>query len=101
MRFVATPPPAGATPARGPTHLVFATSKVGFVATTGGARFVPRAGDQLPSAPGTIERTGDGGRTWRTLWRGPVSFDSLAVAGNVIVAAGRRLPETGSIYRGK
>jgi hypothetical protein len=66
MRFVAITPPAGTTPARGPTNLVFVTSKVGFAATTGGSRFVPRAGDQLPSAPGTIERTDDG--TW---WVGP------------------------------
>jgi len=101
MRFLATTPPLGSTPARGPTNLVFVTRKVGFVATTGGKRFVPRAGDQLPSAPGTIERTGDGGITWRTLWHGPVSFDALSVKGDVVVAAGMRLPETGAIYHGK
>jgi photosystem II stability/assembly factor-like uncharacterized protein len=101
MRFVAKAPPAGTSPARGPTNLVFVAPRVGFAATTGGNRFVPRAGDQLPSELGTIERTTDGGDNWRTLWRGHVSFNSLAVKGNVIVAAGMRLPETGAIYQGE
>ena len=60
---------------------------------------MPRAGDQLPAAPGEIERTGDGGVTWRTLWHGRLSFDSLAVKGDVIVAEGMKLPETGAVWR--
>jgi photosystem II stability/assembly factor-like uncharacterized protein len=95
MRFVATSPPAGATPGRGPVNLVFVTPRRGFAATTGGLRYVARVGWVLPSAPGEIERTRDGGATWRTLWRGRLSFDALAVRRRLIVAAGLRLAETG------
>jgi hypothetical protein len=49
----------------------------------------------LPSAPGEIERTRDGGATWRTLWRGRLSFDALVVRRRLIVAAGMRMAETG------
>ncbi len=95
MRFVATAPPVPATPGRGPVNLVFVTPRRGFVATTGGLRDVARVGWVLPSAPGEVERTRDGGATWRTLWRGRLSFDALAVRRRLILAAGLRARETG------
>jgi photosystem II stability/assembly factor-like uncharacterized protein len=76
-------------------NLVFTTRRLGFAATSGGLRDVPRTGWVLPSEPGEIERTRDGGSTWRTLWRGPLSFDALAVRGRLVVAAGMRARETG------
>jgi hypothetical protein len=101
MRFVATLLPVGDTPARGPVNLAFVTTSLGFAATTGGMRFVPRDGWGLPSAPGEIEFTNDGGATRRTLWRGPLSLDALAVRRRVVVAAGLRLQQTGRItHRG-
>jgi photosystem II stability/assembly factor-like uncharacterized protein len=99
MRFVETLPPVGNTPGRGPVNLVFVTTRRGFAATTGGMRFVPRDGWALPSTPGEIEFTHDGGATWRTLWRGPLSFDALAVRQRVVVAAGVRLAQSGRITR--
>src|SRR4051795_7646755 len=95
MRLLAPPPPAVATPGRGPVNLVFVTRQRGFLATTGGLRDVPRAGWVLPSEPGEIERTLDGGASWHTLWRGRLSLDALAVRGHLIVAAGMAVPETG------
>jgi hypothetical protein len=95
MRFVAAAPPAPATPGRGPVNLVFVTPRRGFVATTGGLRDVARVGWVLPSAPGEIERSRDGGATWRSLWRGRLSFDALAVRRRLIVASGMRARETG------
>jgi photosystem II stability/assembly factor-like uncharacterized protein len=99
MRFVATPPSGGDTPGRGPVNLVFVTTRRGVAATTGGMRFVPRDGWALPNAPGEIEVTRDGGATWRTLWRGRLSFDALAVRRRVLVAAGLRLEQSGRITR--
>jgi hypothetical protein len=88
--------PAGRYDARrGPANLVFETSRRGFAATTGGGRDVPRASYFLPSEPGEIERTLDGGATWHTLWRGRLSFDALAVRRKLIVAAGLPLAQTG------
>jgi photosystem II stability/assembly factor-like uncharacterized protein len=95
MRFVAAAPPAPATPGRGPVNLVFVTPRRGFVATAGGLRDVARVGWVLPSAPGEIERSRDGGATWRSLWRGRLSFDALAVRRRLIVASGMRARETG------
>ena len=63
--------------------------RLGFAATTGGLRFVGRVGWARPIDRGRIERTDDGGATWRTLWSANrVSFDAISVTGRTIVAAG-------------
>jgi photosystem II stability/assembly factor-like uncharacterized protein len=89
MRFVTEPPPASRASAPGPASLAFVSPRVGFAATTGGMHFVPREGWVQPRDSGRIERTDDGGVSWRTLWSGPrVVFDSIAVLGRTVVAGG-------------
>jgi photosystem II stability/assembly factor-like uncharacterized protein len=91
MTFAETPPPASGGPARGPASLVFTSRRTGFAATTGGLHFVPRTGDIPARDAARIQRTDDGGVTWRTLWSGRrVTLSSLSVAGTTIVASGHR-----------
>ena len=87
--FVVTPPPRSNASARGPASLAFVSPRVGFAATTGGVRFVPREGWLRPRDLGRIERTDDGGVTWRTLWSGRrVVFGSITVSRRTIAALG-------------
>jgi photosystem II stability/assembly factor-like uncharacterized protein len=89
MRFANTEAPRRSVSRPGPANLAFVSRQVGYAATTGGAHNVPRAGVALNTDRGRIERTDDGGRTWRTLWSAPgVVFDSISVSRRVIVAGG-------------
>jgi photosystem II stability/assembly factor-like uncharacterized protein len=93
MRFVSTVPPRSRATGAGPASLAFVSPRVGFAATTGGFRFVGRIGWVAASDRGRIERTDDGGVSWRTLWSAPgVVFDSITVSGRTIAAAGYRVP---------
>ncbi len=89
MRFVTGPPPLSRASGAGPSNLAFVSRRVGFAATTGGLRFVGRIGWARPVDRGRIERTDDGGASWRTLWSAnQVSFEAISVAGRTIVATG-------------
>jgi photosystem II stability/assembly factor-like uncharacterized protein len=89
MRFVATKPPGSRASRPGPANLLFLSPRVGFAATTGGVQFVAREGYPPPRDRGRIERTDDGGVSWRTLWSGRgVVFGSIAASGRTIVASG-------------
>lgn len=82
MRFLATTTPASTAPRLGPAQLVFVSSRLGFVATTGGGSYQQQTGYIRPAEPGVIERTVDGGASWRVVWRGShVVFDRIAFAG--------------------
>ena len=87
--FVVAEPPRSHASWPGPASLAFVSPRVGFAATTGGVHFVPREGWLRPRDRGRIERTDDGGVSWRTLWSGRrVVFGSIAVSGRTIVAVG-------------
>jgi photosystem II stability/assembly factor-like uncharacterized protein len=95
MRFVSTAPPSSRASGAGPTNLAFVSPRVGFAATTGGFRFVGRLGLVSAVDRGRIERTDDGGATWRTLWSAPdVVFTSITVSGRSIAALGHKEPGT-------
>ena len=88
MRFVRTPPPTARGPGRGPANLAFTSPRLGFAATTGGAHDVPRVGWAPPTDVGRMQRTDDGGATWKTLWSGRrIAFDGIAVLGQTVVAS--------------
>lgn len=82
-------PPSGA-PAIGTDNFFFLTRLHGFAATTGGAGEIPKVGYQQPYDAGRIERTDDGGASWRTVWHGRhVVFSVITFANaRVGVAAG-------------
>lgn len=89
MRFITGSPPVSHASGAGPFSLAFTSPRVGFAATTGGLRFVGRIGWARPIDRGRIEKTADGGTTWRTLWSAnQVSFDAISVRGRTIVANG-------------
>ena len=67
MVFRHVAPLPSTAPGPGPSNLVFFDARHGFVATTGGAGWMPKVGFQAPRDRGRIERTDDGGRTWRTV----------------------------------
>ncbi len=93
MRFLPVPPPQSRASGAGPASLAFVSPRVGFAATTGGFRFVGRIGWVATTDRGRIERTEDGGVSWRALWNAPgVVFDSITVSGHTIAASGYRLP---------
>lgn len=81
MRFVAAAAPSSTAPGLGTAHLVFLSSRLGFVATTGGGFYQEQLGYVRPSAAGLIERTVDGGASWQVVWRGAhVVFERIAFA---------------------
>jgi hypothetical protein len=90
MRFIDAPPPPSRAPRAGPVNLSFVSARVGFSATTGGLRGVGRLGIVPAIDLARIERTDDGGITWRSVWskRGIV-FGSISALGNTVVAFGR------------
>ena len=93
MRFLPTAAPRSRASSAGPASLAFVSPRVGFAATTGGFRFVGRIGWVAQTDRGRIERTDDGGVSWRTLWSASrVVFDSITVSGRTIAAAGYRIP---------
>ena len=93
MTFVDTPAPVSRGPSPGPANLAFVSARTGFAATTGGLHFVARTGWIPARYPARIQRTDDGGVTWRTLWSARnVAFRSIAVSGATIVASGYRSP---------
>jgi photosystem II stability/assembly factor-like uncharacterized protein len=81
MRFLTTPSPTSSAPGLGAGHLAFLSPLVGFVATTGGGFYQEQTGYIPPTEPGLIERTTDGGASWKIVWRGPhVVFDRIVFA---------------------
>jgi len=79
--FRFTPPPRSGGPALGAEHLFFLDGQRGFVATTGGGGYQEHVGYNLPTEPGRIQVTNDGGRSWRTVWEGRnVVFQSISFA---------------------
>jgi photosystem II stability/assembly factor-like uncharacterized protein len=100
MTFRFTPPPRSEGPALGAEHLFFIDGRRGFVATTGGGGYQQHVGYNLPTEPGRIQITNDGGRTWRTVWaRRNVVFQSISFADRTTgLAVGSALDLRG--YRG-
>jgi photosystem II stability/assembly factor-like uncharacterized protein len=89
MTFIATPAPGSRASRPGPASLAFVSARTGFAATTGGVHFVPREGWAPASDRGRIERTDDGGLSWRTLWSAPgVALQSIAISDKTLVASG-------------
>ena len=81
MRFLASAPPASTAPGLGPAHMVFLSQRVGFLATTGGAYSQRTVGYIQPTTSGLIERTVDGGASWRVVVRAPqVVFEQITFA---------------------
>src|SRR5207253_5272527 len=72
----------------------FLTPRLGFVATTGGANYEEGTGYLPPTEPGLIERTTDGGVSWRVVVRAPgIVFEQIAFAGRRVgLAIGNRVP---------
>ena len=88
--FDRVPVPRSPAPAIGTDNFFFLTPLHGFAATTGGAGWIPKVGYQQPYDAGRIERTDDGGASWRTVWHGRhVVFSVISFAdAQVGVAAG-------------
>lgn len=81
VRFLASRPPASTAPGLGPANLVFLSERVGFVATTGGGFEEEKVGYIGPRTSGLIERTVDGGVSWRVVLRAPrVVFEQITFA---------------------
>src|SRR5438445_13553842 len=92
VRLVGAVPPRSSGPGLGPAHPFFLDGRHGYVATTGGAWYVPKTGIQPPVVPAEIDVTRDGGRTWRTLRRERhAAFDAIAFSGRYGYALGSRL----------
>jgi photosystem II stability/assembly factor-like uncharacterized protein len=82
MVFHQARPSRSHAPGLGAEHLFFFDQRHGFAATTGGGGWVPKVGYELPTEPGRIQQTRDGGKTWRTVWKGRgVVFQSITFAG--------------------
>ena len=82
MQFIGAVPPRSTGPGLGPAHAFFLDARHGYVATTGGAWYVPKTGIQPPVVPAEIDVTRDSGRTWRVLHREPhAAFDAIAFSG--------------------
>jgi photosystem II stability/assembly factor-like uncharacterized protein len=91
MRFVAPLPPSRG-PGLGPAHTFFLDVLHGYVATTGGAWYVPKTGIQPPLVAAEIDETRDGGATWRTLLGEPrAAFDAIAFSDRIGYALGSRV----------
>jgi photosystem II stability/assembly factor-like uncharacterized protein len=69
MRFVAAAPADGADPPVGLTHMHFFDERRGIGATTAGFRYARHVGYEPTRDAARLLTTGDGGRTWRTVWR--------------------------------
>jgi photosystem II stability/assembly factor-like uncharacterized protein len=100
ITFRFTPPPRSGGLALGAEHLFFVDGRRGFAATTGGGGYQQHVGYKLPTEPGRIQTTNDGGRSWRTVWkRRNVVFQSISFANPTTgLAVGSALDLRG--YRG-
>ena len=71
MAFTDGVPPVAGEPALAPAAVAFLDARTGFLATTGGGRWIPKVGWERPRQPARIERTTDGGLTWSVVWSAP------------------------------
>jgi photosystem II stability/assembly factor-like uncharacterized protein len=86
--LVRTPPPPSAGPVAAVDHFDFVTPTLGFLAGR------PNTG----SRAALIQRTSDGGATWRTVWRGRRShLRWIGVVDGSVRAFGLRFPQDGSV----
>ena len=95
MTFTDGVPSVVGAPALAPAAVAFLDARDGFLATTGGGQWVPKVGWERPRQPARIQRTIDGGLTWRTVWSRPgIVLQNLSL-GRHPDATGMRSPMTG------
>jgi photosystem II stability/assembly factor-like uncharacterized protein len=95
MTFTDRVRPLTGTPALAPAAVAFRDARDGFLATTGGGQWIPKVGWERPRQPARIQRTIDGGLTWRTVWSRPgIVLQNLSLERHPN-ATGMRSPMTG------
>lgn len=103
MRFTDGVRVAAGAPALAPASVVFLDARHGLLATTGGGQWIPKVGWERPRQPARIQRTTDGGLTWRVVWSRPgVVLQDLVFArdGRHASVAGLRSPMKGGFGPG-
>jgi photosystem II stability/assembly factor-like uncharacterized protein len=91
------------SPALAPGAVAFLDAREGFLATTGGGQWIPKVGWERPRQPARIQRTTDGGVTWRIVWSKPgIVLTGLSFARDArhASATGTRSPMTGGYGSG-